>query len=679
VRAVKLSLKFRMKLSDFRIRSRIYAGFGAVILLGAAVTGFGVWQFTALGQDVDRLVAAGADVSRGLEVNRIVEVLRRAALKYKTSGDEAATKEFADGMAQATARLDEAATANPAGEQREIYDAARGTLAEIQTQFNALVAIGTKIKTDRATLFNGGEDLRKASEALLVKAHGAFDDALISRAQDVEAGELGVRVAGWQFLATNDARLPGAFRVSVAQTTLTLKSLAKLTTASKLDGALAPVQTAMDAYAKIFNEISNEMIEANRLYDEELLDALHRLEARGGDIEKALDADMKATKGATDATIAQTTLVQTVLAGLSLLLGGLFAFFIGRGIVRPVIGMTATMAKLAEGDRSVIVPALGQKDEIGEMAHAVEVFKTGMIEADRLAAAQQDEQRAKEQRQQTIDHAIAAYDESVRRSLAALASAAGDMRVTAEGMSATAEDTKQQASAVTDAAAEALGNVQNVASSTEEMTASIAEIARQVAQSTAIAGEAVEEAGRTNTTMRALTDAAQRIGEVVQLIQDIASQTNLLALNATIEAARAGEAGKGFAVVASEVKTLANQTGKATEEIAGQVTAIQAATRSAVEAIKGIDGTIGRISEISTTIAAAIEEQGAATGEITRSTQETARGTEAVTRNIAGVSEAVSKTGAAAAQVLAASGGLGEQAETLRAEVDQFLATIRAA
>jgi len=318
------------------------------------------------------------------------------------------------------------------------------------------------------------------------------------------------------------------------------------------------------------------------------------------------------------------------------------------------------------------VPALGQKDEIGEMAQAVEVFKTGMIEADRLAAARQDEQRAKEQRQQTIDSAIAAYDESVRRSLAALAGAAGDMRVTAEGMSATAEDTKQQASAVTAAAAEALGNVQNVASSTEEMTASIAEIARQVAQSTAIAGEAVEEAGRTNTTMRALTDAAQRIGEVVQLIQDIASQTNLLALNATIEAARAGEAGKGFAVVASEVKTLANQTGKATEEIAGQVTAIQAATKSAVEAIKGIDGTIGRISEISTTIAAAIEEQGTATGEITRSTQETARGTEAVTRNIAGVSAAASKTGAAAAQVLAASGGLGEQAETLRARGRSF-------
>jgi len=672
-------VKFTVRFSDYRIRTRIYAGFGAVILLGAIVAGFGVWQFTALGEDVDRLVAAGADVTRNLEVNRIVEAMRRAALRYKTSGDEAAIKDFADGVAQTSARLVEAAKATGSDEQRTIYAAATAQVAEVQQEFAKLTAIGARIATDRGALLKSGEELRKSGEALLVKAHGAFDDALISRAQDIQAGELGVRVAGWQFLATNDPSLPGAFRLSVAQTTLTLKSLTKLTTASKLDGALAPVQTALDGYAKTFNQISAEMIEANKLYSEVLLPKLTKLEELGVEIQTALDADMKTTKAATDATIRSTTIAQAGIAGLSLLLGGLFAFLIGRGIVRPITGMTAIMARLAEGDRSVSVPALGQKDEIGEMAHAVEVFKTGLIEADRLAAAQQEEQQAKQRRQQTIDDAIAAYDESVRQSLAALGAASGDMRVTAETMAATAEDTSEQASAVTDAAATALANVQNVASSTEEMTASIAEIARQVSQSTAIAAQAVEEAGRTNATMHALTEAAHRIGEVVQLIQDIAAQTNLLALNATIEAARAGDAGKGFAVVASEVKTLASQTGKATEEIAGQITAIQAATKSAVEAIKGIDGTIGRISEISTTIAAAIEEQGAATGEITRSTQETARGTEAVSRNIAGVSEAASKTGSAAAEVLAASGGLGQQAETLRAEVDHFLATIRAA
>jgi methyl-accepting chemotaxis protein len=668
-----------MRFSDYRIRTRIYVGFGAVIVLGALVTLFGIWQFSTVGREVDGLVASGAGVARNLEVNRIVEGMRRAALKYKTGGDEGAIKEFTDGAARATSLLQEAAALAASDEQRQIYAAATGQLAEIQQEFAKLAAIGTRIKSDRGDLFKGGEALKTAAENLIIKSRSSFDDALISRAQDVQAGELLVRVAGWQFLATNDPAGQGAFRLNAATATLTLKALAKMPTADKIADTIAPVQGALDAYAKSFNQISAEMIEANKLYDEVLLAKLRALDALGVEIQKSLDADMIATKAATDATISSTTEVQEVLAGLSLLIGIGFASVIGRRIAQPVIAMTATMARLAAGDRSVAIPALDHKDEIGEMARAVEVFKKGLIEADDLAAAQQAERARKQQRQQTIDDAIAAYDESVGQSLAALASAASDMRVTAEGMAVTAEDTRSQASAVTSASEEALANVQNVASSTEEMTASIAEIARQVAQSTQIAAKAVEEAGRTNATMRALTDAAQRIGEVVQLIQDIASQTNLLALNATIEAARAGEAGKGFAVVASEVKTLANQTGKATEEIASQITAIQAATKSAVEAIKGIDGTIGQISEISTTIAAAMEEQGAATGEITRSTQETARGTEAVSRNIAGVSEAASKTGAAASQVLASSGELGRQAETLRAEVDQFLGKIRAA
>jgi methyl-accepting chemotaxis protein len=668
-----------VKFSDYRIRTRIYVGFGAVILLGAIVAGFGVWQFTALGRDVNRLVAAGSDVTRNLEVNRIIEAMRRAALKYKTSGDESAIKDFADGATQASGLLDLAGKATASDEQRPIYEAAVAQAAEIQQEFAKLAEIGKQIKADRGELFKGGEDLRTSGEKLIIKARSTLDDSLIARAQDVQAGELAVRVASWQFLATNDPALPGAFRVAVAQATLTLKSLTKQMAADKIKETIAPVQDALAAYAKSFNAISAKMIEANKLYDEALLPKLSKLEELGVAIQNSLDGDMKDTKETTDTRIASTTAAQAILAALSLLLGIAFAVLIGRGIVRPVTGMTATMAKLAEGDHAVDIPALDQKDEIGEMAHAVEVFKKSMIETDALEAAQAAEQARKQQRQQAIEEAIAAYDQSVGQSLAALDAAAGAMRLTAEGMSTTADDTSRQASAVTSASEEALANVQSVASSTEEMTASIAEIARQVAQSTQIAAKAVDEAGRTNATMRALTDAAQRIGEVVQLIQDIASQTNLLALNATIEAARAGEAGKGFAVVASEVKTLANQTGKATEEIASQIAAIQTATRSAVEAIKAIDGTIGQISEISTTIAAAIEEQGAATGEITRSTQETARGTEAVSRNIAGVNEAAGKTGAAASQVLASSGELGKQAETLRSEVDQFLAKIRAA
>jgi len=571
-----------MRFSDYRIGTRIHLGFGAVIVLGALVTLFGIWQCTALGGQVDRLVASGAGVARNLEVNRIVEAMRRAALKYKTGGEEAAIKEFADSAARASLLLKEAAALGAPDEQRQVIASATGQLAEIEQDFAKLAAIGKEIKTGRGDLFKGGEALKAAAENMIIKSRSSFDDTLISRVQDVQAGELAVRLAGWQFLATNDPAGQGAFRLNAATATLTLKALAKLPTADKIKETIAPVQSALDAYAKTFNQISAEMIEANKLYDEVLLVKLRALEALDVAMQTSLDAEMAATKAATDGTISTTTRAQEILAAFSLLLGLFCASVIGRRIAQPVAAMTGTMAKLAAGDRSLVIPALDDKDEIGEMARAVEVFKNGLIEADALAAAQQAEQARKQQRQQTIDAAVAAYDRSVGQSLAALSSAASGMRVTAEGMATTAEDTRSQASAVTSAAKEALANVQNVASSTEEMTASIAEIARQVAQSTQIAAQAVEEAGRTNGTMRSLADAAQRIGEVVQMIQDIASQTNLLALNATIEAARAGEAGKGFAVVASEVKTLANQTGKATEEIASQVTAIQSATKSAV-------------------------------------------------------------------------------------------------
>jgi methyl-accepting chemotaxis protein len=268
---------------------------------------------------------------------------------------------------------------------------------------------------------------------------------------------------------------------------------------------------------------------------------------------------------------------------------------------------------------------------------------------------------------------------SIKGVVDAVSNASVDLQKAAQSMSATAEQTSRQATAVAAASEQASANVQTVAASTEEMSSSIAEISRQVEQSTQIARKAVDEAQHTTGTMAGLAEAAQKIGLVVQLIQDIASQTNLLALNATIEAARAGDAGKGFAVVASEVKSLATQTGKATEEIGGQITAIQAATGQAVSAMKSIDGTIGEISEISTTIAAAMEEQGAATREITRNTQEAARGTQDVSSNVAGVTQSASETGTAAAQVLGSAAELEKQADSLRAGVDDFLAKIRAA
>jgi len=352
---------------------------------------------------------------------------------------------------------------------------------------------------------------------------------------------------------------------------------------------------------------------------------------------------------------------------------------LGRLISRPVVAMASAVARLSEKDYNIVIPALGQRDELGKMAAAVDILKQQSVKADHLAEAQRQEQATKEHRQAAVEKHIGVFDSGARAALDALASAATEMHATSESMSAIAEEASAQATTVAAAAEQASANVQTVAAAAEELSSSVAEIGRQVGQSTKIAGQAVDEANRTNASVQGLSAAAQKIGAVVKLISDIASQTNLLALNATIEAARAGDAGKGFAVVASEVKSLANQTAKATEEIAGQVAAMQSATGVAVQAIQGIGGTIASINEIATTIAAAVEEQRAATEEIARNVQEASQGTGQVSSNIVGVNQAAAETGTAACQVLTAAEALGKQAETLRADVDKFLVNIRAA
>jgi methyl-accepting chemotaxis protein len=349
------------------------------------------------------------------------------------------------------------------------------------------------------------------------------------------------------------------------------------------------------------------------------------------------------------------------------------------GVSRPIALMTATMQRLAGRDMAVEISGLGRRDEIGGMAGAVQIFKDNMIAADRLAALQAEENAAKLRRGQLVEALTKEFETKIGELAGALAASSSEMQQTAQSMSTTAEETNQQSGAVATAADEASANVQTVASAAEELSASIGEIGRQVAQSTAIAGQAVAEAQRTDATVQALAAGAQKIGAVVSLITDIAGQTNLLALNATIEAARAGDAGKGFAVVASEVKSLANQTAKATEEIAGQVTQIQETTGNAVAAIQRIGATIGELSSIATAIASAVEQQGAATQAIARNVQLAAEGTQRVTGNIAGVKAAANTTGAAATQVLGAAGALSTQSERLSREVDLFLAGVKAA
>ncbi len=350
-----------------------------------------------------------------------------------------------------------------------------------------------------------------------------------------------------------------------------------------------------------------------------------------------------------------------------------------RRVTRPIHGIADTVHRIAEGDLAVEVPFGDRRDEIGKVAGALDVLRRSAIDKQRLEQDRDADQRQREQRQVAIEERIGQFERAISDALAALADAASDMRVTSETMSQAAERTSAQATTVAGASEQASMNVQTVAAAINQLSASINEIGRRVTDSATIAAKAVAEAAHTSQRIQGLAQAAERIGRVVELINGIANQTNLLALNATIEAARAGEAGKGFAVVASEVKSLANQTARATEEITQQISAMQGATQEAVQAIGLIDRTVGQISEIATAIASAVEEQGAATQEITRNTEEAAKGTAEVTETIAGVNQTAGETGAAAAQVLTMAGELGKRAETLRREVDGFLTNIRSA
>lgn len=406
------------------------------------------------------------------------------------------------------------------------------------------------------------------------------------------------------------------------------------------------------------------------------------------DIEKLTDDLNTRSSESKDREIARAgmKLEQQQLTLMAVLLvvaigGVVVSFLIGRNISRPVVAMSKAMRELAAGNFEVQLPGLDRRDEVGQMAHAVQEFKVQAVaKAERETAEREEKNKELAAARRTELHNLAeSFETAVGNIIENVGAASGELENSAAILTRSSAATQQLSTVVAAASEETSTNVQSVASATEEMAGSVNEIGRQVSDSNRIASEAVDQAQKTDARIAELSLAASRIGDVTKLITTIAEQTNLLALNATIEAARAGDAGRGFAVVAQEVKALAAQTAKATSEISTQIAGMQAATADSVLAIKEISGTIGRVSEIASAIAAAIEEQGAATQEIARNVQQAAIGSTQVATNIADVNRSAGDTGSASAQVLSSAQMLLSENKRLKSEVAKFLATVRAA
>jgi methyl-accepting chemotaxis protein len=698
-------------LANLRISNRLMLGFAGVCLVLVAAVATTMWKVNILNSGMERTVEvrtptalAGSELVGNMYASlaalRGYMLTRNPGQKTERAG---AWKEI-DALRAEIDRLSERWT-NPENkrkwaESKAALDALRSAQEKVETIAHTPdEQPATKILANEAAPVAGsilGDITAMITEEGQIPSTDERKTLLLAMA-DVR-GSMAMAVAAIRaYLLTGDETFKGEFERLWA-----LNETAFSTLAGR-KGALTPAQQA--AFAKLaearqkFAPLPAKMFEirgsdrwhvglhllrteavpnAGKLMDvfEGAADATGHRNGGMKDEQKQLlkaDAEMVASESQWLVTLLW------ILLGVGLGVAGAVVYFTTRSIVPPLRGMTETMTALAGGNYTVEIPATNRKDEVGDMAQSMLVFKENMIKAKEAAEREAAEQRAREQRAQTMDKLTREFDAEVTSVLKAVASASTELQSTASSMTATAEETSRQSTPVAAAAEQAASNVQTVASAAEELSSSISEIGRQVSQSAKIAGQAVTEAKDTDTKVQGLSEAAQKIGEVVQLINDIAAQTNLLALNATIEAARAGEAGKGFAVVASEVKSLANQTAKATDEIAQQVNAIQGATKDSVDAIKSIGRTIAEINEIATTIASAVEEQGAATQEIARNVQQASQGTSEVTSNISGVSQAASETGSAASQVQSSSSELSKQSEQLRREVERFLAGVKAA
>jgi methyl-accepting chemotaxis protein len=663
----------------FGIRSHLYAGFGCLSLITAGLGGFAHHQLGSVADQYterSRLEGIARDI---LAINGLAARLAAQAEEYRATTKPAGLAALGETRQAIETLADRLVREAVSPERRTLYERLRGTAAELKGDVQRLGAAGTASVEWREKLVKGGEALTQATNALLAEVRQRGNDAQEVQAATLENTMLLVRISNWRFLATRDPSGPAAFKTNVGRAEAELGTMRSLDSRNFFGPSLTAVEQALAAYVVAFQATDRAMSESRSIDDTAIKPRAAAVEQEVSAVRAHIEAAVAEIIARTTAEVERARGIQLGLIGALLLLGVGLAAVIARSILRPIAGMTIAMKRLAEGDTAVAVPSREARDEIGEMAQAVEVFRQNAIARLDLEAAQAAEQSARQRRADRVDALVRSFQQSVAASLEVVTSAATELDATARSMTAVADGTSRQALASSTAAEETAVNVQTVAASAEEMVASLQEIERQVLRSNEVAGDAAREAQATDAAMAGLGEAAERIGAAVTMISSIAGQTNLLALNATIEAARAGEAGRGFAVVAAEVKELATQTARATEEIGGQIAAIQAATGQAAGAIRQIGRTILSINEITGTIASTVVEQTAATNEISRSATQAAQCTQAVSATMAKVLAASDETGSAAGQVLSAAADLATQSLAVKREVDRFLGAIQAA
>ncbi len=668
-----------IKLPTLRFRGKIMLGFAMVLAITAASMGFAYLGFERVSTGVAsyRKSVTEADLARNID--RELISYRSLALYYVVTGKEE------DGKA---------ALAAEAGLKDAIDQSMRGTtnparleqVTKLAREFRAFTKIFAdilKVKQESTQLTQNA--LARGGNLLRYKL-----DDLASLAVDagLPAVELGAKQVAAQYQAA--IALANTFVINSDQT-VAVSALARL---KFVENSLKAISSTNEKIVAALNELSGLLNEYRNTLSKlvENAKAIADLSTEIGESAEAimkgaatmkadLVSDQRRLDSESNAAIVDTERLIVMLAAGGFLLGALLALLLGRGISQPMIAMCKAMRELAGGNFDVVLPGLGRKDEVGEMAGAVEEFKMQAIaKAERDAATQEAQNKASSAaRRAELIRFADEFEGAVGSIVANVSASAVQLESAAGTLTRTAESTQSLSSQVAGASEQASSDMQSVAAATEELSASVDEIGRRVRESSQIAEAAVRQAEETDGRIGKLSRAAQQIGDVVKLITAIAEQTNLLALNATIEAARAGEAGRGFAVVASEVKSLASQTAKATDEISNHISGMQGATQESVAAIKEIGGTIGKISEIASTIASAVEEQSSATQEIARSVQNVAQGTQAASANVMQVNRGATETGSASEDVLSSARTLSSESTRLREELDRFMANIRAA